>query len=70
VFKATLQCVSADRFKDGEVVSAASWCSAPGGTIRFPIEGGSGAYRGAHGEVTSGKPAKGYQGSDVLHLDG
>ena len=70
VFKATLQCVSTYRFKDGEVVSAGVAVLSAGGTIRFPIVGGSGAYRGAHGEVTSGKPAKGYQGSDVLHLDG
>jgi hypothetical protein len=30
VFEATLQCVSTYRFKDGEVVSAAQWCSAQG----------------------------------------
>ena len=70
VFRATLQCVSTYRFKDGEVVSAGVAVLSAGGTIRFPIVGGSGAYRGAHGEVTSGKPAKGYQGADVLHLDG
>ena len=70
VFKATLQCVSTYRFKDGEVVSAGVVVLSSGGTIRFPIVGGSGAYRGAHGEVASGKPPKGYQGSDVLHLDG
>ena len=70
VFKATLQCVSTYRFKDGEVVSAGVAVLSAGGTIRFPIVGGSGAYRGAHGEVTSGKPAKGYQSSDALHLNG
>jgi hypothetical protein len=70
VFKATLQCVSTYRFKDGEVVSAGVVVLSAGGTIRFPIVGGSGAYRGARGEVTSGKPPEGYQGADVLHLDG
>jgi hypothetical protein len=70
VFKATLQCVSTYRFKDGEVVSAGVVVLSAGGTIEFPIVGGSGAYRGAHGEVTPGKPAKGYQGSEVLRLDG
>jgi hypothetical protein len=70
VFEATLQCVSTYRFKDGEVVGTGVVVLSTGGTIRFPIVGGSGAYRGAHGEVTSGKPAKGYQGADVLRLDG
>jgi hypothetical protein len=43
--------------------------------IRFGAPGaaaplaGSGAYRGVRGEVTSGKPGKGYD-VDVLHLDG
>jgi hypothetical protein len=70
VFKATLQCVSTYRFKDGEVVSAGVVVLSTGGTIRFPIVGGSGAYRGAHGEVTAGQPPSGYQGADVLHLEG
>jgi Allene oxide cyclase barrel like domain len=47
VFKATLQCVSTYRFKDGEVVSAGVVVLSAGGTVRFPIVGGSGAYRGA-----------------------
>ena len=38
--------------------------------LEFPIVGGSGAYRGAHGQVTPGAPVKGYDGVDVLHLDG
>jgi hypothetical protein len=70
VFEATLQCVSTYRFKDGEVVSAGVVVLGTGGTIRFPIVGGSGAYRGAHGEVTAVQPPSGYQGADVLQLDG
>jgi Allene oxide cyclase barrel like domain len=70
VFDATLQCLSTYRFEDGEVVGAGVVVLSAARTVRFPIVGGSGAYRGAHGEVTSGKPPKGYQGADVLHLDG
>ena len=70
VFDASLQCVSTYRFEDGEVVSAGVAVLSAARTVRFPIVGGSGAYRGAHGEVTSGNPPKGYQGADVLHLDG
>ena len=33
-----------------------------------PVVGGSGAYRGARGEVTTVKPVNGYD-VDVLHLD-
>lgn len=70
VFEATLQCVSTYRFEEGEIVSAGVVVLSAGGAVGFPIVGGSGAYRGARGEVTTGKPVKGYQGADVLHLDG
>jgi hypothetical protein len=70
VFKATLQCTSTYRFKDGEVVSAGVVRLSAGPATGFPIVGGSGAYRGAHGEVSAGAPVKGYDGVDVLHLDG
>ena len=66
---ATLQCVQTYRFKDGQIVTA--------GVVRFsqlknlsvPIVGGSGAYPGASGFLTAGKPVKGFDSVDVLHLD-
>ena len=70
VFKATLQCTSTYRFKDGEVVTAGVVVLSAGPATRFPIVGGSGAYRGAHGEVSPGASVKGYDSVDALHLDG
>jgi len=40
-----------------------------GATAGFPIVGGSGAYRGAHGEVSAGPPTKGFDSVDMLHVD-
>lgn len=70
VFDATLQCTSTYRFRDGEVVSAGVVRLGAGPTTGFPIVGGSGAYRGAQGEVSASAPLKGYDSVDVLHLDG
>jgi hypothetical protein len=69
-FKAKLQCVQTYDFEDGQIVTA--------GVVRFsqleglavPIVGGSGAYRGASGQVTSGAPIEGFESIDVLQLDG
>jgi hypothetical protein len=66
---ALLQCTQTYRFKDGQLVIA--------GVVRFsqlenlamPIVGGSGAYRGATGQLSSGAPVKGFDSVDVLHLD-
>jgi hypothetical protein len=64
VFAATLQCVASYLFADGQVVLT--------GVLHVgtsaPVVGGSGAYRGARGEVTTAKPVNGYD-VDVLHLD-
>jgi len=69
VFKATLECVVTYRFTNGQVTAA--------GVVRLsdpkavlPIVGGSGAFTGASGTVTPGKPAKGDDSDsvDVLHL--
>jgi hypothetical protein len=68
VFAATLQCTATYRFDDGQVVLTGLLHVGAVGTSA-PIAGGSGAYRGARGEVTTGKPEKGYD-VDVLHLDG
>jgi|SRR5215218_4978144 len=70
VFKATLQCTSTYRFKDGEVIAAGVVRLDSTQGLEFPIVGGSGAYRSADGQVTPGAPVKGYDGVDVLHLDG
>jgi hypothetical protein len=70
VFKATLQCTSTYRLKDGEIVSTGVVRLGSTQGLEFPIVGGSGAYRGAHGQVTPGAPVKGYDSVDVLHLDG
>jgi len=70
VFTATLQCTSSYRFADGEVVAAGVVRLDAGAQAGFPITGGSGAYRGARGEITPGQPVEGYDSVDVLHLDG
>jgi hypothetical protein len=67
VFAATLQCSATYRFGDGQVVLTGVLHVGTAGTSA-PIAGGSGVYRGASGEVTTGKPHKGYD-TDVLHLD-
>ena len=67
---ATQQCTQTYEFKDGQIVAS--------GIVRFnqieklsvAIAGGSGAYKGASGDITSGKPAKGYDSVDILHLEG
>ena len=69
VFRATLQCTSTYRFHDGEVVSAGGVRLGAGATAGFPRVGGSGAYRGAHGEVSAGPSIKGFDSVDVLHVD-
>jgi hypothetical protein len=70
VFEARLQCLSTYTFKDGQVTSAGTARLADGAANRFPIVGGAGAYRGASGEIEAGAPVEGYEGVDVLHLDG
>jgi hypothetical protein len=69
VFKAALQCVSTYRFKGGQVVGAGAVRLADGPANTFPIVGGSGAYRGASGQIEAGAPVPGYESVDVLHLD-
>jgi uncharacterized protein (UPF0261 family) len=67
-FDATLQCTQTYDLADGQIVSA--------GVIRFSeladaktaIVGGSGAYRGAKGELVAGPPAAGFDSVDVLRF--
>jgi hypothetical protein len=68
LFKATLQCTATFRFADGQVMIEG--VNRIGGTAPVAITGGSGAYEGAHGQLTSGAPLKGFDTVDVLHLEG
>jgi hypothetical protein len=70
VFNAVLQCVQTYRFKDGQIVTAGVAKFSQLENLSIPIVGGSGAYRSASGSVGAGKPVKGFDSVDVLHLDG
>lgn len=71
VFKATLQCTTTYRFRDGQVIAVGvlEFAKAKPGA-RFPIVGGSGAYRSARGEIEVGAPVKAYNSVDILHVEG
>jgi len=69
VFKATLQCTSTYRLRDGQIVTTGVVRLSASG-IRFPIVGGAGAYSSARGEVEPGAPVNGYDSVDVLHVAG
>jgi hypothetical protein len=64
---ARAQCVASYLFADDQVVLTGVLHVGTAGTSA-PVVGGSGAYRGARGEVTTVKPVNGYD-VDVLHLD-
>jgi hypothetical protein len=66
VFKATLQCTVTYQTATGQIVAAGLFKL--DGTGQLPIVGGSGTYTGAHGTVTSGKPAKGFDDADIITL--
>ncbi|MGI8622876.1 MAG: allene oxide cyclase barrel-like domain-containing protein [Solirubrobacteraceae bacterium] len=67
VFKAKLECLMTYKFSDGEV-TAAGVATLSDPNVSFPIVGGSSAYTGASGTVTPGKPGKGDDSVDVLHI--
>jgi hypothetical protein len=69
-FDATLQCVQTYRFKNGQIVTAGVVELSQREHLSIPIVGGSGEYRSASGFVGAGKPVKGFDSVDVLHLDG
>ena len=66
--RARLQCTQTYNLRDGQIVTA--------GVIRFtelddlaiPIVGGSGAYRGATGQLGAGAPEPGFDSVDVLRF--
>jgi hypothetical protein len=68
--KATLQCTQTYRFNDGQVVAQGVVNFSRLDGLAIPIVGGSGAYRSASGVLGAGKPVKGYDSVDILHLDG
>ena len=69
-FKAALQCTQTYKFRDGQIVTAGVARFSQLANLSIPIVGGSGAYRGASGQLTTGTPVEGYDSVDVLHLDG
>jgi hypothetical protein len=68
VFAATLLCTATYQVADGQIVASGFFKLDGSGSL--PIVGGSGAYAGARGTVTSGKPAKGYESADIITLAG
>lgn len=68
IFAATLLCTATYQVADGQIVASGVFKLDGSGTL--PIVGGSGAYAGAHGTVTSAKPAKGYESADVITIAG
>jgi len=68
--RAPLQCMQTYNFRDGQIVTAGVVRFSDLESISIPIVGGSGAYRGASGQLTAGEPVKGFASVDVLHLDG
>jgi hypothetical protein len=67
--KATLQCTQTYRFSDGQVVAQGIVNFSKLEGLAIPIVGGSGAYRSASGFLGAGKPVRGYDSVDILHLD-
>ena len=67
---ATLQCTQTYKFDDGQIVISGLVNFSALDNLAIPIVGGSGAYRGATGQVTSGAPVRGFDSVDVVQIDG
>jgi hypothetical protein len=67
---AVFQCTQTYRFRDGQLVMSGIVKFSALDDLAISIVGGSGAYAGASGQVSSGEPVEGYDSVDVLHLDG
>lgn len=65
---ATLLCTVTFSLRDGKVVAAG--VAKLDGSANVPIVGGTGAYAGARGSITSGRAAKGYDSADVIAIRG
>jgi hypothetical protein len=68
-FAARLHCVSNYAFADGQIVAAGSVRLDRSKAVRFPIVGGSGAYKSARGEITPGEASKPHESVSVLHVE-
>jgi hypothetical protein len=66
---AVLQCTQTYKFRDGQIVTSGVAKFTALEDLQIPIVGGSGAYRGASGQLGSGQPVEGFESVDVLHLD-
>jgi hypothetical protein len=67
--RAKLQCLQTYDLRDGQIVTSGVVVFS-GPDLQIPIVGGSGAYRGATGHVTTGAPVRGFDTVDVLHIAG
>jgi hypothetical protein len=56
-------------FADGQIVTAGVVRFVDADRLNAAVVGGSGAYAGVSGSLTSGAPVQGYDSVDVLHLD-
>jgi hypothetical protein len=66
--QAQVQCALVYRLPRGELIAVGDLRLRPG--QRVPIVGGTGAYAGARGYVTSRAPHRGFDSRDVLVLTG
>ena len=67
--RAWLQCMQTYTFADGQIVTAGVFRLVDLEKLNVAVVGGSGAYSGVGGSLTSGAPVQGYDSVDVLHLD-
>jgi len=65
---ATLLCRLAYTLSDGQIVAVGQFKL--DGSGRVPIVGGTGAYAGARGSISSAKPAKGFDSADLITIGG
>ena len=67
LFNAQLLCTVTYRVAGGQIVASGFYKL--DGSQTMPIVGGSGKYSGAHGTLSAGKPASGFDSADVLTLN-
>ena len=67
--RAWLQCMQTYTLADGQIVTAGVFRFVDADRLNVAVVGGSGAYSGVSGSLTSGAPVQGFDSVDVLHLD-